>query len=252
MKKKSIANGKLLRRNPYLFKWEEFHSYISGGYIYFFKSPTDEEYSGYYYLKDCVIIFNEEEPMKITLKNNFGMIDIKYPSDETKKFWILKLKERINEMKLSNDAKAEETTMISNFDKKIDNEILNFGLELNIRNVFFDLLEEKEDYFLSDEENKFTSLQKIFEFSISKFNVSVITKPLTMIVKLSISKIKLVDCNPFLEEFAILVKNSKKLNNPKNKSRSNIKNTNNKKIDIKNENEGIIYLIFFYLLQKKI
>ena len=45
---------------------------ISGGYIYFYKSGQDEEYSGYFYLKDTVLNPNKDN-LSIQLQNDSGI-----------------------------------------------------------------------------------------------------------------------------------------------------------------------------------
>ena len=53
---------------------------ISGGYIYFYKSGQDEEYSGYFYLKDTVLNPNKDN-LSIQLQNDSGIIEIKFRNE---------------------------------------------------------------------------------------------------------------------------------------------------------------------------
>ena len=45
-------NGKVFKKNEILLNWEEYYAVLSGGYIYFYLMPSDEEYFAYYYIKD--------------------------------------------------------------------------------------------------------------------------------------------------------------------------------------------------------
>ena len=54
------ATAMVLKKNWMTLNWENFLAMISGGYIYFFSSGNDEDYAGYFYLKDSTINCNLE------------------------------------------------------------------------------------------------------------------------------------------------------------------------------------------------
>ena len=145
IKKNAKAFGKLKKKTNNILPWQEFYGVLSGGYIYFYRNANDDEFIGYYYIKDAEIslqnLAGEEDVMK--LKSKFGIIYLKFPTDSKKDSWIKSLKDRVNEMKSSFDVKSQEidkdkTAAIAGVDplKKI------FGLEVVIRNIEGNLYDE--------------------------------------------------------------------------------------------------------------
>ena len=65
----------ILKKNWVGSNYENFLAMISGGYIYFYKSGQDEEYSGYFYLKDTVLNPNKDN-LSIQLQNDSGIIEL--------------------------------------------------------------------------------------------------------------------------------------------------------------------------------
>jgi hypothetical protein len=55
IKKNSKISSKILKKNPMYLNYEEYFATLSSGYIYFYKNMEDENYIGYYYLKDSQI-----------------------------------------------------------------------------------------------------------------------------------------------------------------------------------------------------
>ena len=199
IKKNSIAYSKILKKNQIYKNWEEYFACLTGGYIYFYVNSTDEDYYAYYYIKDCEIIFNNEEKLMITLKNIYGMIELKFQNEEKMKKWISHLNERIHEMKYSFDVKAKELNIINKNKKFIYNEMIYFGMELNINKVKIQLYQEEKintGYF--ENENlliQSKSFNKVFDLTIKDFKILMNMKEYDIITNLSMNDFMLQDCN---------------------------------------------------------
>jgi hypothetical protein len=136
IKKNCAVFGKVLKKNQLYKNWEDYNAVLSGGYIYFYQHVQDEEYSGYYYIKDAVLLHSEndhtiEDPLLLVLKNKYGMIEIKFQNEAKHRQWVNTLLSRITEMKSSFDVKNEELI------RKLENTILDensiyFGMEINV------------------------------------------------------------------------------------------------------------------------
>ena len=69
--------------------WQEYYGVLSGGYIYFYNSPSDDDFIGYYYIKDAELqVVNIHNDESILLKNIFGQVCLKFPNEQKKKSWI--------------------------------------------------------------------------------------------------------------------------------------------------------------------
>ncbi len=172
--------------------------------------------------------------MEIILRNSFGTLDLKFLRDDKKEKWVRKLQEKIFEMKVYYDSINKSINDISDFNNKIDNNIINFGIELKIANANFDVIEDEKDIGNTEKEkqlkerknikkksliHKFRETiqpKRLYSFTISNLNFELITKPLTNNVKLSIDLIKLVDNYPENPSFGVLIKNSVSKNEQKN------------------------------------
>ena len=147
--------------------WQEYYGVLSGGYIYFYNTPNDDDFIGYYYIKDAEIktstLHNEEV---VTLINKFGKVSLKFPNEQKKKSWIKSLSERINEMKTSfeiqnTEMKKEKEAIES--DIKIDlNEII-FAMDIKVNNVNVDLYDVVE--------NAKHKYDKIFNINVTKYEM---------------------------------------------------------------------------------
>lgn len=136
-------HGSLLKKNYVILNWEEYFGCLSGNYIYFFKSVREHEYVDTYFIKDSKIEFQPDKPLEITLRNNFRTIYLKFPKIEKKEKWIKKLQERINQLKIYYDEinKNPETII----ETVVDNNLINFDLELTIKTASFDIFERKSN-----------------------------------------------------------------------------------------------------------
>lgn len=226
IKKNFIVHGNLLRKNPRFLNWEEYFGCLSGGFIYFYKSSQDEEYSDYFYIKDSKIETPADKPMEIILQNSFGTLDIKFHKEDKKEKWVKKLQEKINEMKIYYDSINKLSNEKSEDKKKIDNNLINFGIKINIVNANLDIIDEESNkgFVRNEKKNiKIESLihkfkeniepKKLYSFTISNFNLELISKPFTTNVKLLIDNIKLIDNFPQDKIFGVLIKNSKVFKN---------------------------------------
>ena len=136
--KNAKVTALILKKNWVGSNYENFLAMISGGYIYFYKSGQDEEYSGYFYLKDTVLNPNKDN-LSIQLQNDSGIIEIKFRNESKFKSWEKCLRERINEMTESNQEREEilEDKVIT-----IDKEEINFGVECIFKSVNLILIYE--------------------------------------------------------------------------------------------------------------
>ena len=175
---------------------------ISGGYIYFYKSGQDEEYSGYFYLKDTVLNPNKDN-LSIQLQNDSGIIEIKFRNESKFKSWEKCLRERINEMTESNQEREEilEDKVIT-----IDKEEINFGVECIFKSVNLILIHE----------NNFDNL---FQLSVNTLILSILIRSDDIEMNLSIDGVKLYDLQQKINEFQQIIssedekdKNTKLLN----------------------------------------
>jgi len=182
-----------LKRNPLLRNWEEYFACLSGGYIYFFLNSSDEEYFAYYYIKDCDIISNKENLLVITLKNSYGIVEIKFPNEEKMKKWMFHLNERIDEMKYAYNAKAKELDII-NKSRKVDSELIYFGMEININNANIDLFNEHiTDKAEKDYQCNFRC-KKLFELKAKNLKFILNMREFDIILKLYLRDFILLDC----------------------------------------------------------
>jgi len=110
--------------------WQEYYGVLSGGYIYFYNTPNDDDFIGYYYIKDAEIktstLHNEEV---VTLINKFGKVSLKFPNEQKKKSWIKSLSERINEMKTSFE--------IQNTEMKKEKEAIESDIKIDLNEIIF-------------------------------------------------------------------------------------------------------------------
>ena len=155
--KNAKVTALILKKNWVGSNYENFLAMISGGYIYFYKSGQDEEYSGYFYLKDTVLNPNKDN-LSIQLQNDSGIIEIKFRNESKFKSWEKCLRERINEMTESNQEREEilEDKVIT-----IDKEEINFGVECIFKSVNLILIHE----------NNFDNLFQLSVNTLKYFNL---------------------------------------------------------------------------------
>ena len=78
-KENTKAISTLLKKNWFTGVYEKYLGILSGGYIYFYKSSEDDEYNGYYYLKDSEVE-SSLDSLIIFLSNETGSIELKFPN----------------------------------------------------------------------------------------------------------------------------------------------------------------------------
>ena len=143
----------------------------------------DEEYSGYFYLKDTVLNPNKDN-LSIQLQNDSGIIEIKFRNESKFKSWEKCLRERINEMTESNQEREEilEDKVIT-----IDKEEINFGVECIFKSVNLILIHE----------NNFDNL---FQLSVNTLILSILIRSDDIEMNLSIDGVKLYDLQQKINE----------------------------------------------------
>ena len=107
IKKNSKISSKILKKNPTYLNYEEYYANLSSGYIYFYKNLEDENYVGYYYLKDSKIKKNEDS-LWIKLTSIYGSIKLKFTNLEDFNNWNKNINERLVEMRISSINKIKE------------------------------------------------------------------------------------------------------------------------------------------------
>lgn len=136
IKKNSSVFSKVMKKNQLYKNWEEYYAVLSGGYIYFYQHFQDDDYSGYYYIKDAELSHSQnddsiKDPLHLVIKNKYGIIEIKFINESKHKQWVNTLLSRITEMKSSFDVKNEEVIRKLENTKMDANDIF-FGMEINV------------------------------------------------------------------------------------------------------------------------
>ena len=226
----SKASAIVLKKNIMSLNYEKLLAMVSGGYIYFYKNNQDDEYCGYYYLKDNKIELNNKD-FEIKLYNNFGILQIKFLSENKYKNWIKCLNERINEMKNSEDEYFNDNNDINNNNNINDslisensnnniqetnkNDVIHFGLDFLIKNCDLNLYDIENnnssisvlDLKLDDEINK------IFTMNLKDFHINLSFTNDKTLINFSILGIKLYDCLNKIKEFNLMLSNDNFFNN---------------------------------------
>ncbi len=223
-----LVQSKLMRKNRFL-NWETYFGCLSGGYIYFYKNPNDEEYVYYFYIKDSKLEVFEEKPLEIIMKNNFHSLDLKFFNEDKKKKWQKNLQQKINEMKIYFDSIKKNIKEDKNENTIIDNNIKNFGLEIQITNATFDLVDQNNNFgiqryntqqieknkeilkiskkkSITDDFKMLIEPIKLYSFKIKNFHLSLVSKCLTSFNNLTMESIKLIDYFPESQTFEVLIK----------------------------------------------
>ena len=188
------ATAMVLKKNWMTLNWENFLAMISGGYIYFFSSGNDEDYAGYFYLKDSTINCNLET-LTMKIMNMLGSIEIKFQNEKKFKTWEKILLERIEEMKTSYEEKSEE---IGEQLKKnnVDPYEIYFGGEIILRLV---------NIYLYHKPDIGTDLEKLFSISIKELSTVLLLRYYDTSVGLSIQGIKIYDNISTIKDFTELL-----------------------------------------------
>ena len=193
--KNTTALSVLGKRNWLTGKYEKYLGVLSGGYIYFYKSSEDDEYNGYFYLKDSEVK-SSVDSLIIIISNESGSIELKFPNKEKFKKWDRSLKERIEEMKFSYEDKSQEITQEMS-KQIIDPEEIYFRTEVNFKSLNL-FLYTNED--INDMNNKI----HVFTLSISEMNLNMDLRNNDTKMGISMSELKLNDVQNEIEDFKLM------------------------------------------------
>ncbi len=138
IKKNSKISSKILKKNPTYLNYEEYYANLSSGYIYFYKNLEDENYVGYYYLKDSKIKKNEDS-LWIKLTSIYGSIELKFPNLEDFNNWNKNINERLVEMRISSINKIKEIESEKN---EGSSKVIYFGSEITFNKVYINLYDQ--------------------------------------------------------------------------------------------------------------
>ena len=123
---------KLYKKNTMYFTWEEYHAVLSNGYLYFYSAIEDEDYQGYFFLRDMEI--EHFDGFVVVLKNKLGSIELMFNSEEELNSWEQCVLDRINEMNIPdiyNENEEEEKEKIKEDNKDPDKIVMNVQLHFS-------------------------------------------------------------------------------------------------------------------------
>ena len=208
LEKKDIAKNTkaisaVLKKNWFTGVYEKYLGVLSGGYIYFYKSSEDDEYNGYYYLKDSEVK-SSLDSLIILIQNESGSIELKFPNKNKFKLFDRCLKERIEEMKFSYEDKTQEINEELN-KKVIDPEEIYFRTEVNFKsfNLYFYTNED-----LNDMNNKL----HVFTMTINEMNLNMDLRNHDTKMGISMSGLKLYDIQNDIDDFKLLAYSGDEIN----------------------------------------
>jgi hypothetical protein len=190
IKKNTKICHRLLKKNSRYLYYEDFFAVLSGGYIYFYKTVDDDEYLEYFYIKDSTVADRSTEGIhEIHVSNKYGSIDLQFANEDKMKKWIKCITERVNEMKLNweefDNTTSVQTTQVDKKDKEevIENklDIIDIGVEINIRNVYVNLLDENKDF------------DKIFTINLTDFYFLLFIREKDVSIHMSLHCLKIYD-----------------------------------------------------------
>ena len=201
--KNTKAAATLLKKNWFTGVYEKYFAILSGGYIYFYKSTEDDEYNGYYYLKDSEVISTLDN-LIILISNDSGSIELKFPNKKKFKQWDIGLKERIEEMKFSYEDKTQE---INDEEKKkvVDYEEIFFRTEINFKSLNCFL-------YINDDLNDMNNNQKIFTLSINEMSLTMNLREYDSKMGISIFGLKLYDIQNEINDFQLMANSEDEIN----------------------------------------
>ena len=194
------ALSKVQKKNSLYLNYEDFFAVLASGYIYFYKSSEDDEYVGYYYLKDTKLNCENENMLIMKLTNQYGSVELKFPNDKKYKQWKTCINERILEMKMSSNDKEKE------IDLEIHNQTVNpnliyFGAEILLNTITCNLHTENES----------NSIAFIIDIN-HLFAVMLLTEYETE-MKLSLGNASIISNNTAEEEFRKIISSGQSENN---------------------------------------
>ena len=200
LEKKDIAKNTkaisvLLKKNWFTGGYEKYLGVLSGGYIYFYKSSEDDEYNGYFYLKDSEVK-SYLDSLIILISNESGSIELKFPNKNKFKLFDRCLKERIEEMKFSYEDKSQEITEEMN-KIKIDPKEIYFRTEVNFKssNLFL---------YTNDDINDMNNKIHAFTISINEMNVNMDLRNNDTKMGIGMSGVKIYDIQNDIKDFQLI------------------------------------------------
>ena len=193
--KNTKAMATLLKKNWFTGVYEKYLAVISGGYIYFYKSSDDDEYNGYYYLKDSEVKSTLDN-LIILISNDSGSIELKFPNEKKFKQWDRCLKERIEEIKFSYEDKTQEINEEEN-KKIVDLEEIYFRTEINFKSLNCFL-------YINDDINDMNNKQQIFTLTINEMNLAMNLRENDTKMGISIYGLKLFDDQNEINDFKLM------------------------------------------------
>ena len=193
--KNTTAISVLLKKNWFTGGYEKYLGVLSGGYIYFYKSSEDDEYNGYFYLKDSEVK-SYLDSLIISISNESGSIELKFPNKNKFKLFDRCLKERIEEMKFSYEDKSQEITQEMN-KIKIDPKEIYFRTEVNFKssNLFL---------YTNDDINDMNNKIHVFTISINEMNINMDLRNNDTKMGIGMSGVKIYDIQNEIKDFQLM------------------------------------------------
>ena len=201
--KNSKAMATLLKKNWFTGVYEKYLAIISGGYIYFYKSREDDEYNGYYYLKDSEVK-STLDSLIILISNDSGSIELKFPNQNKFKQWDRCLKERIEEMKFSYEDKTQDINEEEN-KKVVDLKEIYFRTEINFKSLNCFL-------YVNDDYNDMNNKIHVFTLSINEMSLAMNLKEHETKMIISIFGLKLYDIQNEIVDFRLMANSEDEIN----------------------------------------
>ena len=188
----SLIEGNLMKLDSeFSNKWEKYYCYLSGSYIYFYKND-DIATSGYYYLKNVIIIENIDD-YEVNLKNKYGMVSLRFENEIHYSNWISSIRQRSKEIKVSTEMKNLEIMDLFEF-KGYDLKIIYCEIKINVTNSKAKIYDES-----------ISNQNEIFLITFKNLNINIaLTEPDCELV-LRLDQIKLFDYFRENQNFPILL-----------------------------------------------
>ena len=196
IKKNAKVLSKVAKKNRIYLNYEEFFAVLASGYIYFYHSSEDDEYVGYYYLKDTQIEYSNNDPLIMKLSNVYGSVELKFPNKNKFEQWKKCLTERINEMKMSMYDKEKEIKS-ENINNKINPNLIYFGIDITCRKI--------EGNLYQDVDGSIKSPISMFLIDITLLKLMGKFTEYESDLKLSVNAIKLHDNQNDIADFNVVL-----------------------------------------------
>ena len=176
IKSNAILNTIIYKKSLNDQNYEKFNAFLSSGYIYFYYNENlNEELAGYFHLKNCKFI--DENDLNFKLISEYGIIYLKASDQQTFILWKEAVIKRVEEIKLLSKYKENynNNELLSDLKQKNPNDIY-FTLELNTKEMFINLYDDKEKFINGVVHNlNFSLNRRIFDTEIKiSFNSIII------------------------------------------------------------------------------